>query len=320
MAAFVDIPSNTLREQTVRNEDIFCCLLFDAQNATLRVVDFRGGNLQQKQVYLEKIQVSVRIRKVFTLIERDDIAGWQRAGYLREGVIPGYYKRSDAYIMGHIREPGWDANSVNEDSEERKEYLNEIRELAKEYAEIKTTGYKAESITEEETPEILRREHERRSAPARKPAAKTKAKAKAPAKTEDAPPPPPDFEVFPIQMPFGRDVEHYHYLCVNKRSGQANVYSAEYQDCFGNAKVTLYFDTFKTKTDIALACFGLNSFVKWIEDVGAVASFSLVNADNKEMNAVYAACGFKQSGWLNRHVICDGEAKDQILWTLKLMP
>jgi hypothetical protein len=292
--------------------------LFDENNSTLRVVDFRGGNLQQKQVYLEKIQIAEKIRKVFTLIERDDIHGWQRAGYLREGVIPGYYKRSDAYIMGNICESGWEPGMASEDSEERKDYLNEVRELGKEYAQIKPTGLKAENITEEETPEVLRREFERRAVSARPAAPKGKAaKGK---ESHPSQPAPPDFSVFPILMQFGRDVEYYHYCCSNKRTGQANVLTAEYQDCFGNAKVSVYFDDLKNKTDIGIVRYALESFVEWLQEVGAVAIFSLVNADNREMNAVYASCGFKQSGWLNRHMCDNGVIKDQILWTLKLMP
>jgi hypothetical protein len=319
MVATKKTPSNTLVEQTVRNEDIFCSLLFDEKSSTLRVVDFRGGNLQQKQAYLEKVQAAESIRKIFTLIERDDIHGWQRAGYLREGVIPGYYKRSDAYIMGNIVERGWESSMASEDSEERKDYLNEIRDLAKEYAEIKTTGLKGENVTEEETPEMLRREYERRRALA---ATAPKAKATKGGKTAKpaAAPAPPDFNAFPILMQFSREVEYYHYCCSNKRTGQLNILSAEYQDCFGNAKVSVYFDDLKNKTDLAIAKQGLISFVDWLQEIGAVAIFALVNSDNKEMNALYASVGFKSSGWLNRHLCEDGVVKDQILWTQKLLP
>ena len=80
---------NRLVERMVRNESIFCSLLFDRANRTLRVVDFRGGNFQSKHNYLEQVLVSEGMRKIFTLIERDDMNGWQRVGYHREGSIPG---------------------------------------------------------------------------------------------------------------------------------------------------------------------------------------------------------------------------------------
>jgi hypothetical protein len=95
----------------VRNEDIFCSLLFDSGNRTVRVVDFRGGNFQSKHTYLEHVLMTEGMRKIFTLIERDDMNGWQRVGYSREGSIPGYYKRSDAYIMSKIYDEDYDSES-----------------------------------------------------------------------------------------------------------------------------------------------------------------------------------------------------------------
>ena len=44
------IKNNGLTERMVRNESIFCSLLFDQRNRTLRVIDFRGGNFQSKQI------------------------------------------------------------------------------------------------------------------------------------------------------------------------------------------------------------------------------------------------------------------------------
>lgn len=299
--------SNLLVEQMVRNDDIFCSLLYDEGNSTLRVVDFRGGNFQQKQDYLKRIQLAEGFRKIYTLIERDDMQGWQRCGYLREGSIPGYYRRSDAYIMGWQADENWAADDLEEESEERKEYLNQIKELALEYEEYKSAGFRAENITQEEVPELVENELERRAS-----------KSKSAKKTKTAAVEVPNDDE-PLFMQFSRGVEYFYYGMFNKRTKQGNLFSCEYQDCFGNAKIDLYFDSLKNKADIALARYGLLSFVDWLAEIGTVAIFSLVDVDNLEMHALFASAGFKNSGWLNQQVTRGKKIKDQILWTTKLL-
>ncbi len=298
--------SNLLVEQMVRNDDIFCSLLYDEGNSILRVVDFRGGNFQQKQDYLKRIQAAEGFRKIYTLIERDDMQGWQRCGYLREGAIPGYYRRSDAYIMGWLADENWTPDEGEEESEERKAYLNRIKELGATYEEPKATGFKAENITQEEVPELVAVELERRAAKS-KSAKKSKTPLEMPTADE------------PLFMQFSRGVEYYYFGVQNKRTKQANLFACEYQDCFGNAKIDLYFDALKNKTDVSLARFGLLSFVDWLAEIGTVAIFSLVDADNIELNAVFASVGFKNTGWLNQQVSKGKKAVDQILWTTKLV-
>ncbi|MBN2341699.1 MAG: hypothetical protein JXX29_09770 [Deltaproteobacteria bacterium] len=299
--------SKLLVEQMVRNDDIFCSLLYDEGNSTLRVVDFRGGNFQQKQDYLKRIQAAEGFRKIFTLIERDDMQGWQRCGYVREGSIPGYYRRSDAYIMGWLADDDWSPEEMEEESEERKEHLNQIRELAQEYETYKGTGFRAENITQEEIPELVDVERERVASKSKSTKKAKKATLEVPSADE------------PLIMQFSRGVEYYYFSVQNKRTKQSNLFACEYQDCFGNAKIDLYFDTLKNKTDIALARFGLVSFVDWLAEIGTVAIFALVDVDNLEMNAVYASAGFKNSGWLHQQVGSGKKAKDQILWTTKLL-
>jgi hypothetical protein len=201
MATRKKTKSHLLIEKAVRNDDIFCSLLFDELNSTLRVVDFRGGNLTQKQAYLERIQIAEKLRKVYTLIERDDMHAWQRAGYIKEGSIPGYYKRSDAYLMGRIVDNKWDSNVVIDEADKRKEYINDLKELGQSFEKLKTTGLKTENITEEETPKILKQEYDRRNSRSAK------------SKKVD----PPDFNIFPVFMQFSREVEYYHYSCENKK-------------------------------------------------------------------------------------------------------
>src|SRR5207248_9673252 len=40
------------------------------------------------------------MEKVYTLVERDEVATWVKLGFAKEGNIPGFYKRSDAFLLG----------------------------------------------------------------------------------------------------------------------------------------------------------------------------------------------------------------------------
>jgi len=299
--------TNRLHERMVRNDDIFCSLLFDSANRTLRVVDFRGGNFQTKHNYLERVLGADGIRKVFTLIERDDMTGWQRVGYLREGTIPGYYKRSDAYIMSRIYDEDWSGVPESDEGPERKNLFNDIRTIAKDMSEAPTAGLRAEHIAEEETLELLKEEYGRlmQKAPAKK--TRSSSASDIPALVDE----------LPLFRQFSREIEYHYFVCQNRRTKQLNLYGAEYQDCFGNAKVDVFFPP-AAKSDWGIARFGLLSFIDWLLGIGAVTVFSLVRVDDLPLNALFASTGFRNTGYMNRQVVTDSGAVDQILWTKKL--
>jgi hypothetical protein len=309
--------ANRLIERMVRNDDIFCSLLFDHDNRTLRVVDFRGGNFQTKHAYLEKVLTTESMRKIFTLIERDDMHGWQRVGYQREGGIPGYYKRSDAYIMSKIYDTDYDGSKVmTDESPERKAFLADVKTLAKEIAEGHITGIKGDVVSEAEAYELLLAEQKRMDAKA---AAARKAKgqsggARRPRKGPAAEPGPS----LPLFRQFSREVEYYHFAVQNRRTKQVNVFGAEYQDCFGNAKVDVYFSP-QAKPDQLLAREGLNAFVDRLALFGAVTVFALVRQGDLPMNALFMGTGFRNTGWLTRQTATGQGYADQILWTRKLV-
>jgi hypothetical protein len=305
--------SNRLHERMVRNDDIFCSLLFDSAHRTLRVVDFRGGNFQTKHNYLERVLAADGIRKVFTLIERDDMTGWQRVGYLREGTIPGYYKRSDAYIMSRIYDEDWTGTPESDEVPERKNLFNDIRSLAKEMSEAPASGLRAEHIAEEETLDLLKLERDR-LIHAAKGKVKAKGKAKGAAATAHIP---PAVDELPLFRQFSREIEYHYFVCQNRRTKQLNMFGAEYQDCFGNAKVDVYFPPF-AKPDWGIARHGLLSFIDWLLGIGAVTIFSIVRVDDLPLNALFASAGFSNTGYMNRQVVADSGPVDQILWTKKL--
>ncbi len=318
-AAFVGY--QPLVERIVRNEDIFCSLLFDYTNRTLRVVDFRGGNFQSKHAYLENILTKEGMRKIFTLIERDDMNGWQRVGYHREGSIPGYYKRSDAYIMSRIYDADFDAKSAPAEDPENKGILSDIKVTGKKLGETKDPSIKVDPISDVEVIQIISEERARRETKPAKGAGKTK-KVQAKGKKASQPPaekieeePRMDGLIFPQ---FSREVEYFHFLIQNRRNKQTNVLSTEYQDCFGNAKVHFGLPI-ESKADQNMAKVGLGQAIDQLLEMGAVSIFATVPSGDAKSNEVYAGCGFRNSGWLNRQLLTPAGVLDVILWTRKLV-
>jgi hypothetical protein len=308
-----------LVEKIVRNEDIFCSLLFDYTNRTLRVVDFRGGNFQSKHSFLEGVLIKEGMRKIFTLIERDDMTGWQRVGYHREGSIPGYYKRSDAYIMSRIYDADFDAKyPQGEDLSDNKGMLNDIKVVGKKLTESKDPNIKVEPISDVEVIQTIDEELARRETKLPKGAAKAKKMSVKPRKAvpdsyED------DTQIDGLIFPqFSREVDYFHFLIQNRRTKQTNVLSTEYQDCFGNAKVHFCLPI-ESKADQNLAKIGLQQAIDQMLEMGAVSIFATVPAGDAKGNEVYAGTGFRNSGWMSRQLLMPEGPLDVILWTKKLI-
>jgi hypothetical protein len=306
---------NQLSERVIRNEDIFCSLLLDYNNRTLRVIDFRGGNFQSKHAYLERVLMTEGMRKIFTLIERDDMNGWQRVGYQREGSIPGYYKRSDAYVMSRIYDADYDfKNAQSEESLENKEFVASAKALGKEFSEQKGSSIRVEQVNEDQAVEIIKEERERLIAKAS--TAKT-SKSKSPKKTNNLDIPEVT-DARPIFQQFSRQVEYFYYDVRNKRTKQANLIGAEFQDCFGNTKISVYFSP-NSRPERNLVKMGLLTAIDNLVEKGAVSVFSTAKADDLNMNALFASAGFRNTGWLNRQILTENSTVDLVLWTKKLI-
>src|ERR1051325_11117311 len=82
------------------NAKVSLCLLINRPARTLRIFDFRAGADPTKRGYVASIAQREGVERVFTVVERDEVGPWTRLGFQREGTIPGFFKRSDAYVLG----------------------------------------------------------------------------------------------------------------------------------------------------------------------------------------------------------------------------
>ncbi len=91
-----------VEEHYYRRGDIDFCFLLNRTHQNLRVFDYRVGNYQQKRDFFDRIARSEGLRKVFTVVEKQDSKSWRSVGFSREGAIPGYFRTADAYIMSRV--------------------------------------------------------------------------------------------------------------------------------------------------------------------------------------------------------------------------
>ncbi len=226
--------ASLLRERPIEeifyhNDAVSLCLLVNRRARTMRVIDFRAGPSNAKRALVRSLAAREGVDKVYTLVERDEVATWVKLGFQKEGNIPGYYKRSDAFFLGSTVGAGAARRQADEEPLE-----SEMRLIAAPVAEPGAPTAAQELM--ERTLVAAKRQVKlvgQRPPPAAKVAAIGEADArKAVAAALRSGRALTGFE------PFGRDVER-RYFSVTARGGFELVASTESQACFGNAHLEL---------------------------------------------------------------------------------
>jgi hypothetical protein len=91
-----------IEEHYYRRGDIDFCFLLNRTHHNLRVFDYRVGNYQQKRDFFDRISRAEGLKKVYTVVEKQDSKSWRSVGFSREGAIPGYFRTADAYVMSRV--------------------------------------------------------------------------------------------------------------------------------------------------------------------------------------------------------------------------
>lgn len=308
----------TFEEVFVRNDAVSLCLLLNRRARTMRVIDFRAGASPAKKLFVQSIARRERIEKVVALVERDECATWGRLGFAREGNIPGFYKRSDAFIMGCVvpavaappapsakgahRESGVfsvgrhdlfpsDADADGDDelpapasSAIAERTVAQARKVAKELADAAPMALKVAALPAADV--------QKRVAQATKEGRALTG-----------------FETF------GRDVTREDVLVSAK--GQELLIGAEVQRCYGNA----FLEALTAPRDDKERGFfaqALRAACERLTSGGLYTAFGLTAADDARMAAGYIANGFRRTGLLRQHLRAREERVDAILWSRKL--
>lgn len=284
-AAKAEPPVPTTEEIPFRSDNAFLTLLLNRRAQIIRVIDFRAGAIPAKRLFIQSVAKRESVEKVITLVEKDEVSSWTRVGFVREGTIPGFYKRSDGHLCGCVIGERTASIEVNDESVKLAERTtNAAKKMAKslEDASRKVTVSQAEE------------------APAR--AARDEAWAKGQGLGS--------FDAF------GRDAERTWFQARAGRN-KANWVSAEYQDCFGHSLVeVLRSPTSEPEAHVVWAA--LMTTCEWLKDRGIISAFGFAPSDDVHLGAAYVAAGFRKTGLLARGILVGEERKDAILWTRKL--
>jgi len=304
-----------VEEVFFQNEAVSLCLLINRRARTMRVIDFRAGPTSAKRLFVLSLAQREGVEKAYTLVERDEVQTWLKLGFAKEGTIPGFYKRSDAYLLGcSVRAPGGatlpdaivktdDGDDVPLESEMRITAVKPAgaAPLSPAHDRMERTIATAKREVKDPTETVP----QARIAPAREADARkavTAALRSGRALTA--------FE------PFGRDVER-RFFTATARGGFELQASTEAQGCFGNAFLELLVSP-RTPAERVGTAAAVKAFCDRLQGEGVVTCFSLTPSDDIALATAFLYGGFRRTGLLFGHLLVGNRRKDAIVWSRKL--
>ena len=318
-----------VEEILFQNDAVSLCLLINRRAKTMRVVDFRAGPTSAKRQFVLQLAKREGMEKAYTLVERDEVSTWVKLGFAKEGNIPGFYKRSDAFLLG-----------CSVDAALAKEPPREVPMQS----EIRISVRGRLAHTTPIPPPMVEEDDDPSDPPeidqAHLFAEKTLARAKKQAK-DLADKPLPVAKVAPLREaeakkplekalktgraltafePFGRDVERRYFVATCRPAKSAPfelVASTESQACFGNAFLELLTAP-KDETEKLATVAALKAICEKLLAEGVVSCFSLGPSDDVVLSTAFVANGFRRTGLLQNHMVVGDERKDAIIWSRKL--
>jgi hypothetical protein len=295
-----------------QNDAVSLCLLVNRRARTMRIIDFRAGPATAKRSIVLSLGKREGVDKAYTLVERDEVATWVKLGFEREGSIPGFYKRSDAFLLGWLfpAEAGISDSQYTpiesetrivaakeaESSDEREGAVDVAHDLAE------RTLARAKRLTKELADRSLPvvKVSALHDTAVRKPLAAALRSGRALTGFE----------------PFGRDVER-RYFSLTARGGFELIVSTESQACFENAFLEVL-QAPKNEAERLATTGALGALCEKLLAEGVVSTFALSPSDDVAFATVFVANGFRRTGVLRSHLVVRGERRDGIIWSRKL--
>jgi hypothetical protein len=266
------------------------CLLLNRRARSVRVIDFRAGHNPAKRALVASLNQREGVERVFIVAEREEAAAWSRLGLAREGTIPGFYKRSDAFVLGALLE-----GDTGERSGTRAAHGTQTvsSEAVYQAARRRTKDFSIRSARAVRVKPVTRAELE---------------SAVAAALCGERPL--TGFE------PFGRGAERLYHACT-VRGGCGIAASVEIQPCFDNAFVELLSGPVDERS-IAHTAEVIVALCERLLERGVVGCFAVSPGDDSKLAAAYLAAGFRRTGLLVGHYRFRRQRVDGFLWSRKL--
>lgn len=292
MAIRAPAPLPDSEEILFENTRVSLCLLVNRPARVLRIFDFRAGADPTKRGFVTSMAQRERVDRVFTVVERDEVGVWSRLGFQREGTIPGFFKRSDAYVLG-ARIPSALPETASSRSGEHlipddalsERTYQQARRLAKELGSPSARLVRLQPASESLVRKAV-------AAASRNGRALTRF------------------------LPFGRDVVRSEYQ-FTARGGFSLVASVERQPCFDNAFIELLTAP-RTERDVTLTHVAIALLCDRLMKEGTVACFAMSPTEDVGLATAWVGNGFRRTGLLPEHLLISRERRGAFLFTRKL--
>jgi hypothetical protein len=283
-------------EIEISRGEVSLCLLLNRRTRSMRIIDFRAGPQASKFDRIREVAAREGIERAYTVVERDESSTWTKMGFEKEGSIPGFYKRSDAYVLGIELEPT-----------QPRESGTRIRIKAAAATDGATDrgerAYQAgRRMMRGRAPESLPKVNIARARPQDSDKAFGNAKSSSRALTG--------------LESFGRDVEKHQMLCT-ARGGFSLLVGVESQRCFDNAFLEALTAPRGDK-ETWLTASALNKICDELADQEIVSVFAVSPAESVELTAAWLAAGFRRTGRLPGHLMVRGQRTEAFLWSRRL--
>ena len=272
-------PAGPVEEHYYRRGDIDFCFLLNRTHLNLRVFDYRVGNYQQKRDFFDRIARSEGLKKVFTVVEKQDSKSWRSVGFSREGAIPGYFRTADAYIMSRVYTD--DGDPIQGGAPK----LTAPSISAKDPNTVKPRGLNTELV--EDVAKLAR--------------------------VAD------DYGELALYAPFRRAMFHPDIALHGKSGKRDYWVGAETDSSFGHAKVDILTPPRPGKDgDVAALEFLLQGLLDELQKRETASVFVLAPADWVATQQIIANLGFKVSARLTDHIVRDDGFVGAQLWHRRL--
>jgi hypothetical protein len=287
--------NNAPSEIFYSNHGVSLCLIPNRRNRLMRVVDFRSGANPTKSELVARLARQEGAERVFTLVERDEVSTWSRLGFQREGSIPGFYKRSDAWVLGTSVDR---LTPLGPDESGMRRAIGVVQPDAADAEKVYQSARKVAKQVEDSRPAA--RLHPAREADVKKALASAGRGRRALTGFEN----------------FGRDVDRLFFSCT-ARGGFSLMMGVEIQPCFDNAFVELLTGP-RTEKEAALTRAAIGLLCDELFEREVVCCFAVSPTDDEDLAVAYLANGFRRTGLLQSHYARGDHRIDAFLWARKL--
>ena len=274
----------SVEELYFRSESAYLCLILNRRTQFVRVIDFRAGALPAKRLYIQSVAKQENVEKVITLVEKDEVSSWIKVGFVREGTIPGFYKRSDGHLCGCVIGERTASIEVSDKSQKVADRtINQAKKVIKDVPEkIRGTASEIDEVDALRARDLVWRKKQGLHS----------------------------FDTF------GRDAARAYYETTYKKT-KTNYISCEYQDCFGHSLIEILRAP-TNEDEVRSVVHGLRYVGDILKERGIVAAFCFAPYDHLELSIALLAAGYRKTGLLAHTVLTPEGRKDAILWTRKL--